>query len=90
MDIGGTAEVVGLALYQGASLLGVLDDLLGGVDDLCVGGVALGLAEVDMNEFESSVDTGLGRLHARAVVEIDVHLDSILMNIVVDHAADIG
>ena len=45
MQIGAAAEVVRFALDQGASSLGVLDDFLGGRNDLFVGGIVIGIIE---------------------------------------------
>ncbi len=40
-----------------------------------------------MYELKPSINAGFGRLHARRVVEVDVHLDPVLELVVVDHAA---
>jgi hypothetical protein len=69
---------------------GVVDDLLGGSDDVALGGVTVGLAVVDVDELEACVDTRLGGFDAGTMVEVDIDLDAIFGAVVVDHRANVG
>jgi hypothetical protein len=69
---------------------GVVDDGSGGGDDLLVGGVLVSLAVVDTDELKAGVDSRLGRLDTRTVIEVDVHLQVVLGAVVVDQRAHIS
>jgi hypothetical protein len=68
VDVGSPAEVVRLGLDERARRpLGVIDDLPGGRDDVGLGGVAVGLAVVDVDELKARVDARLGRFDTGTV-----------------------
>lgn len=78
-----------LAFDQRVGLLGVLHHFARGSDDFFVGGVVVGLTDIDVNELKAGVDPGLGGLYRRAVVKVDVNLDAVFALVVVDHVAHI-
>jgi hypothetical protein len=91
VQVGAAAKVVRFALHQRSGRpFGVVDDGAGGGDDLLVGGIVVGLAVVDVDELKTGVNSGLRRLDARAVVEVDVHLHAVLGTVVVDQRAQVG
>ena len=79
VDVRTPAKVVRLTLHERPRPLGIRHHRLRRRDDLLLGSVALGLAEVDMNKLEPRVDARLGCLHARRVIQIQIHLDAILL-----------
>ena len=49
----------------------------------------ISLRNIDMNKFKASINSLLATIDCRRVIEVDIHLDTVVLTIVIDQIANI-
>ena len=89
MEIGIAKEIALLGLDQCARKLNIFDNFASFLDNFLERSIVISLRNIDMNEFKASIDSLLATLDCRRVIEVDIHLDTVVLAIVIDQIANI-
>jgi len=89
MEIGVAKEIALLGLDQRACKLSIFDNFASFLDNFLERSIVICLRNIDMNEFKASIDSLLAALDCRRVIEVDIHLDTVVLAIVIDQIANI-
>ena len=89
MQVRITKEIALLSLDQCARELSIFDNFASFLDNFLERSIVVSLRNIDMNKFKASINSLLATLDCRRVIEVDIHLDTVVLTIVIDQIANI-
>ena len=82
-------EIALLGLDQRARELSIFDNFASFFDNFLESSIVISLRNIDVNEFKTGVNRLFTTFDCRRVIEVDLHLDTVVLAIVIDQIANI-